>query len=410
MPPRDPLVDRPVAPRVIVALGLLAALAPLSTDLYLPAFPGMAAELGVEPFAVQLTLTGFLLGLGAGPLVAGPLSDRLGRRPVLLLALALFVACGIGMSLTGHLAVLVGLRVAQGLGASAAIVLSRVVAADLWRGSAAVRAISFITLAVGVGAVVAAPTGAAISGMLGWRGALGALAAIGAAVLLVVAIVVPESLPLESRSPAGRSLLRPLLAAARTPSVLPLIVALGAAYAAMMSFISASPFVGMGVLGLSPGLYAVAFAGAAVAMLTASLVNAAVGPRAGARRMLAIGQALLVGVAIVSLVLSLTGAFTVVAFVVCGFLLVAGTGFTMINVASLVLEAAAPVRGSAGALMSTGQYLFGAAAAPLVGLGGTSTTVPLSIAIAAWAAISATAVIVARRRPATIGRRPAARA
>lgn len=384
---------------LIVLLGFLAAIAPLSTDLYLPTFTNMAADLQITAAQVQLTLTGFLIGLGAGPLVVGPVSDRFGRRRVLLIALTIFVVAGIIMSLSSTVWVLIPLRMVQGFAAAAGTVLSRAVVSDLAPRETAVRALSLIVLSVGLGAFIAAPLGAAVGSQFGWRGAILALAGIGALMLLLVALFLPESLPSNERhghahnpdaeSRAGGSLAL-LIRAIRSPKVMRYALILGATYASMMSYIAASPFVAREVLGLSTQAYAWSFAAATTAMLVSSTLNAWIGARVGPRRMLALGQTLTFVAAATMLVLTWFGMLTPIAFFTIGFGLIFGLGIAMANTTALALAAAGAVRGSASALLSTTQYTFAAIATPFIGLAGAATAVPMALTIMACALIAVT--------------------
>lgn len=375
---------------------------PLSTDLYLPTFINLAADLDVVAAQVQLTVTGFLIGLACGPLLVGPLSDRYGRRRILLIALAVFVATGLLMVLSSQIWVLIALRVVQGVAAAAGTVLSRAVVSDLAPPEKAVRAMSIIVFAVGLGAFSAAPIGAAVGGAWGWRGALLTLAAIGALMLTLAALFLPESLPPEDRhgKRSGSGSLVALGRAVRTPQVMTFAFTLGATYAAMMSWISASPFVATQVLGLTTDTFALSFAAASVAMLASSSLNAWIGIRVGAKRMLIAGQTLALSAAVLMLISISASALTQHSFFGLGFMLIFGFGLTMANTTALALAAAGHVRGSASALLSTTQYTCGALAVPFIGILGPGSALPMAVTIlvAASIAVSMTAITLGRIR------------
>lgn len=376
--------------KILVVLGVLATIGPLSTDLYLPMFTNMSEDLGITAAQVQLTLTGFLIGLGAGPLFVGPLSDRFGRRTILITALSLFIVAGVSMVLFDEIWVVVALRVVQGVAAAAGTVLSRAVVSDLATPQFAVRAMSIIVFSVGLGALAAAPLGALAGSALGWRGALLALSTIGAIMLTLVVLFLPESLPPEKRHNRtnGTGSLVALITAIRTPRVLLYAVILGATYATMMSFIAASPFVAGVILELPVQTFAGLFAASSAAVIVSSALNAWLGPRFGPRRMLAIGQGIAAVSATSMLLLTLADALTPAVFFGLGFGIIAGFGFTMANTTTLALAGAHAVRGSASALMSTTQYSLGALATPFVGLLGSSTAVPMAIVIVICATLA----------------------
>lgn len=399
-------MSQPRLTRALIALlGFLAAIAPFSTDLYLPTFTNMATDLDITAAQVQLTLTGFLIGLGAGPLFVGPLSDRFGRRRILLIALTVFVIAGVVMSLSSTVWILIPLRLVQGFAAAAGTVLSRAVVSDLAPRDTAVRALSLIVFSVGLGAFIAAPLGALVGAQFGWRGAILTLAGLGALMLVLVALFLPESLPSHERhghahNPdvnSNSSSLALLIRAIRTPKVMRYALILGATYASMMSYIAASPFVAREVLGLSTQVYAWCFAASTTAMLVSSTLNAWVGARVGPRRMLAFGQTLTLITAVTMLVLTLGGMLTPLIFFTLGFGLIFGLGIAMANTTALALAAAGVVRGSASALLSTTQYTFAAIATPFIGLAGAATALPMAFTIMACALIAVTTTFVTLR-------------
>lgn len=384
---------------IILVLSVLATIGPLSTDLYLPMFTNMSADLAVPPNQVQLTLTGMLIGLSVGPLFAGPLSDRFGRRTILIAALSVFIAAGILMVLVADIWVIIALRVIQGFAAAAGTVLSRAVVSDLAPKETAVRALSIIVFAVGIGALAAAPIGAAVGALGGWRGALLALAAIGALMLVLIVLFLPESLPPELRHSRsnGTGSLRALMTAIRTPRVVRYAVILGATYATMMAFITASPFVASAILNLPVQSFAWLFAGSATAVIVSSAVNAWLGPTFGARRMLAVGQGIGWVSATLMLIFTLSGALNAGIFFGLGFGIITGFGFTITNTTTLALTEAASVRGSASALLSTTQYLSGAIATPFVGILGATSAAPMATVIIVFSCVAVAMTLVTLR-------------
>lgn len=410
-PSAEPVGTQPRLTLLIVAvLGFVSAIGPLSTDLYLPTFPNMAESLDISAAQVQLTVTGFLLGLGSGPLIVGPLSDRFGRKRILLIALTLFVGTGLLVTLLSNLWFIIALRAIQGASAAAGIVVSRAIVSDLAPKETAVRALSIIVFMVGLGAFFAAPVGAAVGVNFGWRGALFTLALTGALMLTLVALFVPESLPKHKRHTRDRSqpgtaqkrgAITALMTALRTKYVLGYALTLAASYGALMAWITSSPFISKNMLGLTTEQFAWIFATASIALLLASSVNVWLGVRVGARKMLAIGQIVAVKSAIVLLIMTLTNNLTVVGLFLFGAGVVAGFGLTIANTTTLALEIAGAVRGSASALMSTVQFMIGAIAVPFAAIAGPSTAVPMAITVTTCALIAASAatVTLVRSRP-----------
>ncbi len=178
---------------LLLVLGLLSAVAPFATDLYLPAFPQMTTELSASATTVQLTLTAFLVGVTAGQLVFGPLSDRFGRVPPLLAGAVLCVLASAAAVLAPNVGVLVVARLLQGLGGAAGMVIGRAVISDLATGRPAARAFSLMMIVGGVAPVVAPLLGGLLTGPIGWRGLLAIVLGLSVVMLVAVLAVVRET-------------------------------------------------------------------------------------------------------------------------------------------------------------------------------------------------------------------------
>lgn len=392
------IVQPRLTPGLLAALGLLAATSAVATDLYISSIPSIARDLHTSPSQVQLTLSLFFFGVGAGQLLLGPLSDSFGRRPVLIAGFTMFALAGIATIFTPNIETLIVLRLLQGISGSAGMVLARAIAADLSTGETAVKALSLIAMVVGLGPLLAPPIGGLAQLLWDWRGVLGTLAAISTAMLIVAWRAVPESLPREKRLPRGiGSTLRPFAQLLRDPGFVVLMLAYALGFTAMISYISASPFVGQRLLRMSAFAYALAFAAGASAMLIANLVNSRIAQRVGPGRMLAIGSGLLLLGGSGMLVFVLTGTLGIPAFIACAFVLTGGAGLTMSNSSALALARAGQARGSGSALIGTAQFAFGGAAAPLVGLWGEGTALPMAVIVAGAAVLSAVLVALASR-------------
>ncbi|MDZ8171757.1 multidrug effflux MFS transporter [Microbacterium xanthum] len=390
---------RRLTPGLLATLGFLAAVAPFATDMYLASFTDIAADLGSSASAVQLTLTAFLLGIGAGQLALGPLSDRFGRRPVMVAAMGVFAAAGVLMVFTPTIEVFVALRLLQGFSGAAGIVVARAIAVDLSTGETAVRALSLIATVTALGPLIAPPIGGAVAVLAGWRGVLIALAAVSATMFLLALWVVPESLPPARRHAGGARAVGGLLAtAARTRGFIGYTLTVATGFAAMMAYISASPFVGQEVLGMDPFLYALGFAVGALGIVSANLLNARIAPRVGPGRMLTFGVGLLLfaGAAIGLLVAAEW--LTPASFIACALVLTAGAGFTMSNGSALALARTPTIRGSGAAVLGATQFLIGGATSPVVGAWGEDTAVPMAVVIAVAATLAAVFRLVAWRR------------
>ncbi len=388
---------------LLAALGFLAAVPVFATDTYLASFTDISADLGVDPSSVQLTLTAFLIGIGAGQLTLGPASDRLGRRRVMLAALAVFAAASVAMVFSPGIEVFVALRLVQGFSGAAGVVVSRAIAADLSEGNTAVRALSLIASVVAIGPLIAPPIGGVISSLWGWRGVLAFLAVVAMTMLLLAWIVIPESLPGEERHRGGAAAMLSRFGALLRDLPFTLFSASFAiGFGALMAYISASPFVGQVVVGMSPVEYSLGFAAGAAAIVLVNLINARIAVRVGPDRMLVAGfvLALLAGLSFAAL--SATDTLVPATFIATAFLLSGGIGLTMSNASALALSRADRARGSGAALFGAGQFAVGALVSPLVGLWGEDTATPMVVVILVCSTIALTVGIAglaaARRR------------
>lgn len=382
----------------MAALGFIAAVGPLMVDFYLPALPEIGTDLAADPATVQLTLTTFMIGIAVGQLALGPLSDRVGRRPVLISAMAVLVVSSAVAWAAPNIWVLIAARAVQGFSGAAGMVLSRAIATDLSEGRTAVRALSIIMMMVGLGPIIAPPIGGAISEAVGWRAVFGAMTLLAVVMFLLAVSVIPESHPLDARRTRDHGgVLRTFARLFADRAFVGYLIALAFGFSAMIAYIAASPFVGQTVLGMTPVAYATAFGAAATAILLSGLVNAVVAPRVGPSRMLTVGQGLATLAAVAFAGQIFTGTLTIPGFVVSAFVLTAGTGLTMSNSTALALAHTSD-RGAASAMLGAGQFTIAAIVTPLVGIAGEHTAVPMAVVIVVCIAVGVCGAALARTR------------
>lgn len=383
---------------LLVILALLSAVAPFATDLYLPAFPVIAAELGTDATGVQLTLTAFLIGVALGQLVFGPLSDRIGRRLPLLIGALVFVAASVATVFAPTLEVLIAARLLQGLSGAAGMVLGRAVISDLATGPAVAKAMSLMMIVGGVAPVVAPLVGGAITAPLGWRGVLAVV--LGIAVLMLVAVTfgIRESLPRTRREELAllkRSTGSPLRALL-SREYIGYTLTFAFAFTVMMAYISASPFLYQSLMGVSELQYGLLFGVNALALMASSAVSAKLVERVQPRRLIAIGLSGVAGGTVGFLVLALLSA-PAWTLGVAVFVVVASLGAVFGNATALALDAVPGAAGSASAALGALQFGLAAVVSPLVSIGGETSALPLGIVMVAATAISTVAFRAARR-------------
>ena len=390
--------------RLVVVLGSVNAIGPLSIDMYLPAFPEIAGDLGTGASQVQLTLTACVAGLALGQLLIGPLSDRLGRRMPLITAMSVYAAASVLCSLAPSVAVLMGLRFLQGLAGAGGVVIARAVVRDLYSGVAAVRLFSSLMLVTGLAPILAPLAGGQVLSLSSWRGIFAALAVLSALIALLVALALRETLPPERRSHDGlRRTLQTMRGLLRDRWFVGHALAGGLGFGALFAYIAGSSFVLQGIYGVSPQLYSVLFAVNGLGLIAGSQLNARLVGRYGPAALLRTGLLVIAASAAVLLAVVLAGGAGVAAVLVPMFVIVSSLSFVLPNSTALALADHAEVAGTASALLGVIQFMVGAAVAPLVGAGGTDSAVPMAaimtvVALAALAARQAAGARLSWRR------------
>jgi DHA1 family bicyclomycin/chloramphenicol resistance-like MFS transporter len=366
-----------------VVLALLTALGPLSTDMYLPSLPAIARDLQATTAGAQLTLSAFLLGFAVGQFVYGPVSDRVGRRPVLLFGLGLFTLASLACTLAPSIEALVGARFAQALGASGPIVLGRAIVRDLYEGPRAGRELSRMAAIMGLVPALAPILGGLLHEALGWRSNFAACILFSAALAAVIWIRMPETI--RARSPEPLSFLA-ILAGFRDLLAHPhyrIYVSFSSlAYGGLFAFISGSSFVLQGVYGLDEIAYALSFGFVVLGYIGGSFLAPRIVARRGLDGTIGVGVAALAlgGV----LMLALVAAGVPSSFAVSGPMAVygIGVGMTMPQSMASAMQPFPERAGAASSLLGICQMSFAAVVGVGLGqfLGASALPLPLAVA------------------------------
>ncbi|HEX2214774.1 MAG TPA: multidrug effflux MFS transporter [Mycobacterium sp.] len=385
--------------RMILVLGVMVALGPLTIDMYLPALPGIADELGVSSSVAQLTLTGTLAGLALGQLIVGPLSDSLGRRRPLMIGIVLHMLASLLCLFAPNIAVLGIARGLQGMGAAAAMVVAIAVVGDLFSGTAAATMMSRLMLVLGVAPIVAPSLGAAVLLTASWHWVFAVLTVIAGALLVVAALALPETLPTSHRRPLNvAGIAKTYVGLLRDSRFVVLVLVAALAMSGLFAYISGAPFVLQGDYGLDQQAFALVFAAGAIALIGATQFNVVLLRRYTPQTIAlwalvaaCIGGAVFVG-------FSLTGLGGLLGFVFPVLVVLAAMGLVLPNAPAVALSRHNEAAGTAAALLGAAQFGVGAAVAPLVGaLGNTefalamAMTVGMVIALLALLAVGGTA-------------------
>jgi DHA1 family bicyclomycin/chloramphenicol resistance-like MFS transporter len=365
----DPRIAKPKTARTALTLGAFVALGPLTIDMYLPALPTITDELGTTSSAVQLTLTGTLVGLALGQLVLGPLSDRFGRRRPLLAGTALHVLASLLVLLAPSVAVLGGLRVLQGVGAAAGAVIAIAVVRDLFDGRAAATMLSRLFLVLGVAPVLAPTIGGELLRFTSWRGVFALLAVYGVLLVVMGFFAVRETLPPERRSSSGvGGTLRGYGSLFRDRAYVGLVLVAGLTMAGLFAYVSGSSFVYQDEFGLDEQQFGLLFGAGAVWLIAATQLNPVLLRWFSPAQVLVAGTVAGAAAGALLLVLAATGTGGLFAVVVPLWAVLFACGLALPNAPALALSRHGDAAGTAAALLGAVQFGVGAAVSPLVGL------------------------------------------
>jgi len=363
-------------------LGALTAFGPVSIDLYLPALPELARDFGTHESQVQLTITACLVGLAVGQAVAGPVSDALGRKRPLLVGVGVYAVASAACAASASLGLLTAGRLLQGFAGAAGIVIARAVVRDLYSGVEAARYFSLLMLVTGLAPILAPFVGAQLLHLTSWRGLFVALTAYGVLLFVAVFFWLRETLPVERRVTGGwHETARAFRIVAGDRDVVGYSLSCGFMFAAMFAYIAGSPFVLQDVYDLSPAEFGVAFGVNSIGIVTASQLGRRLLLRHSERRILGatLIVATLAGLALLAASAIDLGLFGVLVPL---FLVISCIGLVFPTATSLAMANHPEVAGTASGLLGVLQFMLGAITAPLVGLAGTDTALPMAAVIA----------------------------
>ena len=384
---------------VILILGSLTAFGPLSIDMYLPAFPRIEQDLHTPASMVQLSLTACLIGLALGQMVAGPVSDQRGRKIPLMIGLFVYIAASLLCAWLPSIEALIVCRFIQGIAGAAGIVISRAISRDMYSGIALTRFSATLMLVNGAAPILAPVVGGQLLHIMPWRGIFVVLAGIGAVMLVAVALCLGDTLPRERRSGGGfGKTMEDFRALLRDGQFVGFALAQGFVMAGMFAYISGSPFVLQNLYGASPQMFSLFFAANALGIVSAGQFAGRMAGRIPERRLFAVGIAVAAtgGTALLASVLLGGGIVWVLLSI---FIAVASVGLVTTTGFSLAMHRYGHSAGSAAALLGVLSFVFGGAVAPLVGIAGTHTAVPMGIVMAGAAWMATLCYVALARRP-----------
>lgn len=367
---------------LLIMLGALAGLTPLSVDMYLPAIPSIAADLGARVEAVQLTISTFLIGFAIGQMFYGPLADSFGRKPVILFGLALFTLASVGCLLADNLPFLLFFRLLQAIGGAAGAVVVNALLRDLFQGEEVVRAMTLVILTSTLAPLVAPLLG----GLLlrwGWTSIFAVLVVLGGLLWLAILTLLPETLKSDHRQPLRwRTVLSNYALVLRHRRAMAGILASALVSGGMFAFISGSPYVYIQFFGVSPQHYGLLFGLNVLLLMVVTYINGRLVKRVGMLPMLRIGLGLMGLASLVLLFNGLLGGGGLWSIVIPVSCYVSQLGLIGANATSHALGFFPANAGTASALAGTLRFGIGALAGLVVNSFTATSPLPMAAVMA----------------------------
>ncbi|MFN4275651.1 MAG: multidrug effflux MFS transporter [Ferrovibrio sp.] len=353
----------------VVILVAMSAIGPMALNIFMPSMPGLARHFQVDYGLVQLTLTVYLIGLSVAQLVYGPLSDRYGRRPVLLWGLAIFCLGSLACTLAPSIEFLMVGRGLQAIGGCAGLVLGRAIIRDLYDRDRSAAMIGYVTMAMSLAPMFSPALGGYLDTLLGWRASFAFCVLAGAIVLAAVLLTLPETLAEPGLGEGIGPMLRSYASLLRSPAFCGYALQTAFTSGVFFAFIAGAPFVVVTVMGLPPSAYGLWFIVVSLGYLTGNFCTGRFAVRLGVDRMIAIGAIIgLLGILALATtgwlgLLTLPGLFLPMAVVALS------NGLTLPNGTAGAVSVNPRAAGAAAGLSGALQMLVGAGAAVLVGYG-----------------------------------------
>lgn len=404
--PHAPAVSRSLPALLLI----LTVFGPISMDLYLPALPALTAEMDAATSVAQLTVTACLIGLAVGQLIAGALSDRYGRRGILLIGIVGYIVTSALCALSPSIESLILVRLVQGLAGGVGIVIATAAGRDVFSGRALIRFYGSLTVVGGLAAIVGPLLGGLLNTFTDWRGLFVFLALIGFAILVLVLIAFGETLPAQRRAQGGfAKTLRDWRTLLSDRGFLGAVLNQGFLYAALFAYLAGSTFVLQDIYGLSPQWYAAAFGLNSAGHMIFGYLAGRSAERWSIPGTLVIGVAVTGSGALGLLVAGLTP-MPLWVVIVSLFALSSGVAITAPPATTLAMSDYPQIAGTASSLLGMVRFGFGGIAAPFVGVAGALSILPLGLVTVVSVALAAAALLLTRA-PSTDGargeRRPA---
>jgi DHA1 family bicyclomycin/chloramphenicol resistance-like MFS transporter len=384
---------------LVLILGLLSAIGPLSIDMYLPGFPAIASDLHTTVDNVSYSLSSFFIGICVGQLICGPLLDRFGRKKPLYVGLVIYIIASLGCAMSHSVEMLIGFRLLQALGGCVGMVAPSAIVRDMFPVNESAKVFSLLILVLGVSPIIAPTFGSYLVAAFGWHSIFIVLSVIVALLLLAVIFLLPESKkPDPSLSLRPKPILTSFLKVLKEPQFYTYAFAGAIAAAGLFAYLSGSPFVFMNIFKVSAKQYGWIFAIIAAGLITSSQLNNVLLKKYNSEQIIKATLAVQTIVGIALFVGSAFGWLNLYSTIFLIFLFLSCQGLTFPNSAALSLAPFTEEAGSASALMGALQMGFGALASAFVGVISNGTTLPMTGVMASCAFMGLLVLMIGRKR------------
>lgn len=398
MPQTTPSTGNPTRPLLPALLLLLTVFGPISMDLYLPALPALTVELGAATSVAQLTVTACLVGLAAGQLIAGPLSDRFGRRGILLVGIVAYVVTSALCALSPSIELLILARLVQGLAGGVGIVIATAAGRDVFSGAALIRFYGSLTVIGGFAAIVGPLLGGLLNTFADWRGLFVFLSIIGVAILAITLWAFSETLPADRRTTGGfGQTLRDYRTLLTDRTFLGAVLDQGFLYAALFAYLAGSTYVLQDIYGLSPQWYAAAFGLNSAGHMVFGYLAGRSAERWSIPGTLALGVGV-AGLGAIGLLVAGLAPMPLWVVIASLFALSSGVAMSAPPATTLAMTDYPQMAGTASSLLGMVRFGFGGIAAPFVGVAGALSILPLGVTTTLAVLLAAASCLLLVRR------------
>jgi DHA1 family bicyclomycin/chloramphenicol resistance-like MFS transporter len=369
-------VGRQLLPALLL---LLTVFGPISMDVYLPALPSLTVDLGAATSVAQLTVTACLIGLAVGQLVAGPVSDQFGRRGILLVGLGAYIVTSVLCAISPTVELLIVARLVQGLCGGVGIVIAQAAGRDVYSGGQLIRFYGRLTVTGALAAIIGPMLGGVLTRVTDWRGVFLFLAVIGVGIFTVTVLMFSETLPVEQRVSGGLAQsLRDFRGLLADRVFLGAVLNQGFLWGAVFAYLAGATYVLQDIYGLSPQWYAAAFGLNSAGFALFGWLSGRSAERWSVTGTLAVGV-VVAGIGAAGLLTCGLATMPLWVVIVSLFLLAGGVPISTPPATTLALAEYPQMAGTASSVLGTVRYGFGGVAAPLVGLAGAASILPLGV-------------------------------